>query len=204
MTNHIGIIYYKDTISQERVIHMTNEEWLKLDEKDAVLSDLQRQYKKPRYDPFEAFQPPKAFIKEVIKQLNNHPYAKTQYIYEIETEWGFIPKQVAEARAGILRRINQYKYYLQGGVNKSDVGEAEIRRAKEYPITDLYGSMGRRTGRNIVGKCPFHDDRSPSFTIFTDKNTWRCFGCSTGGDSLDYIIKRDNISFIEAVKFLLR
>lgn len=181
---------------------MTDEEWLKLDEKDAVLSDLQRQYKKPRYDPFEVFQPTKGFIKEIIKQLNNHPYAKTQYIYEIETEWGFIPNYIREERAGILRRINQYKYYLQGGINKSDVGEAEIRRAKEYPITELYISSTRKMGKTFVGKCPFHDERTGSFTIFLDKNTWRCFGCSTGGDSIDFIQLRDNISFIEAVKKL--
>ena len=181
---------------------MNETEWLKLDEKDAVLSDLQRQYKKPRYDPFEVFQPTKAFIKEVIKQLNNHPYAKTQYIYEIETEWGFIPKHIAEARARILRRINQYKYYLQGGVNKSDVGEAEIRRAKETPIESLYGSMGRRTGRNIVGKCPFHEEKTGSFTIYTDSNRWRCFGCNTFGDAVDFVQLRDSIGFIEAVKKL--
>lgn len=182
---------------------MTNEEWQQLEEKDAVLSELEKQYKKPRYDPFEIFSPTKTFLKEVIKQLNNHPYASTRTIYQIEKEWGFIPKPIAETRARILRRINQYRYYLQGGTNKSDIGEAEIRRAKETPIETLYQGRLRRAGRTQVGRCPFHEERTGSFTIFMDKNTWRCFGCNTGGDSIDFVQLRDNINFIEAVKKLL-
>lgn len=183
---------------------MTDEEWLKLDEKDAVLSDLQRQYRKPRYDPFEVFQPTKVFIKEVIKQLNNHPYAKTQYIYEIETEWGFIPNYIREERAKILSRIKSYKYYLSGGTSsESDIGSTEIRRAKEYPIESLYEGKLRRTGRTQVGRCTFHEEKTGSFTIYTDSNRWRCFGCNTFGDAVDFVQLRDNIGFIEAVKKLL-
>lgn len=182
---------------------MTDQEWQQLEEKDAVLRELESQYKKPRYDPFEIFKPTKGFIKEVIKQLNKHPYATTRTIYQIEKEFGFLPKQVAEARSRILGRIKQYKYFLTGGTRSNSIGESEIQRAKSVPLREIYVGSLKRTGRTLVGKCPFHEERTGSFTIYTDRNTWRCFGCNNFGDSIDFIISRDQTNFVDAVKLLI-
>lgn len=182
---------------------MTDQEWAQLDAKDATLEELERQYKKPRYNPFEIFNPTKGFIKEVIKQLKQQPYASTQYIYEIEKEWGFLPESIKNKRDKLLKRIREYELYLSGDIRKSDIGEAEIRRAKEVPIESLYDGRLRRRGRTSTGLCPFHTERTGSFTINHDRNNWRCFGCNTFGDSIDFIISRDQISFIEAVKKLI-
>ncbi len=62
----------------------------------------------------------------------------------------------------------------------------------------------RRTGKNFIGFCPFHaNTRTPSFVVFPDSGTWRCFGqCAEGGDVFSYLMKRDNLDFQEALKQL--
>lgn len=78
-----------------------------------------------------------------------------------------------------------------------------IRTAKEKPMSTLYTEPTRRSGRVEYGRCPFHKDDKPSFAIYVDENRWWCYGCSFGGDTIDFIIKRDGCNFIEAVKKLL-
>lgn len=62
----------------------------------------------------------------------------------------------------------------------------------------------KRTGKNYIGFCPFHSNtRTPSFVVFPETQTWRCFGqCSEGGDLFGYVMKRDNLDFPEALKQL--
>lgn len=86
---------------------------------------------------------------------------------------------------------------------KKDLAEDNIVQAKKYPIEKLYGGKLKRQGHILVGKCPFHDDGTPSFTVYTKNNRWWCYGCLCGGDAIDYMIKKDNLSFNEAVKKLL-
>lgn len=56
------------------------------------------------------------------------------------------------------------------------------------------------SGTSQVGKCPFHADNKPSFSI--KANRWTCFGCDKGGDVIDFIQERDNLNYIEAIKYL--
>jgi len=56
----------------------------------------------------------------------------------------------------------------------------------------------RRRGRYFVGLCPFHSERTPSFTVFPDTQSFYCFGCQAGGDIFDFLMKRDGLSFPEA------
>lgn len=84
----------------------------------------------------------------------------------------------------------------------SKVSEDEIGRAKEYPISNLYKRKLRRSGERLCGLCPFHKEKTPSFFIFPD-NHWYCFGaCSCGGDSINYLMKLENLCFVDAVKRL--
>jgi DNA primase len=57
----------------------------------------------------------------------------------------------------------------------------------------------RKRGRNYIGLCPFHAEKSPSFTVSPDKHLWHCFGCQESGDHIAFIMKVDNVSFSEAV-----
>lgn len=71
-------------------------------------------------------------------------------------------------------------------------------------ITDVastYMNLKRR-GRNMVGLCPFHGEKTPSFNIYTENNSFYCFGCGAGGDVITFIMKIENLDYIEAVRFL--
>jgi DNA primase len=60
----------------------------------------------------------------------------------------------------------------------------------------------KRRGRNYSGLCPFHQDRSPSFTVAPDKQIFHCFGCNTGGDVFKFLMLKENLTFMEAVRQL--
>ena len=60
----------------------------------------------------------------------------------------------------------------------------------------------KRRGRNLVGLCPFHGEKTPSFNIYTENGSFYCFGCGVGGDVISFIMKIENLDYLEAVKFL--
>ncbi len=60
----------------------------------------------------------------------------------------------------------------------------------------------KRHGRNLVALCPFHGEKTPSFNIYTENNSFYCFGCGVGGDIITFIMKIENLDYVDAVKFL--
>lgn len=72
------------------------------------------------------------------------------------------------------------------------------------PIETVMGSYVNliRRGRNYVCSCPFHSEKTPSCTIFTDTQNFYCFGCGAGGDVITFTMKIENLTFSEAVKLL--
>ncbi|MGI6318423.1 MAG: DNA primase [Firmicutes bacterium] len=60
----------------------------------------------------------------------------------------------------------------------------------------------KKTGRNYVGFCPFHSEKSPSFTVSPEKQVYYCFGCQNGGNLFTFIMQIEDCSFPEAVRFL--
>ena len=60
----------------------------------------------------------------------------------------------------------------------------------------------RRTGRNLVGLCPFHGEKTPSFVLYPENNSFYCFGCGVGGDTITFVRKIENLDYMEAVRFL--
>lgn len=84
---------------------------------------------------------------------------------------------------------------------KNSLSDDDIQRAREFPIEDLFEGDLKRVGNKFVGLCPFHSEKTPSFTIFSD-NKYRCFGCGEYGDAISFIQKTRNIDFVTAVKEL--
>lgn len=60
----------------------------------------------------------------------------------------------------------------------------------------------KKSGTNYVGLCPFHSEKTPSFTVNQSKDFFHCFGCGEGGDGVTFIMKKENLDFPEAIKFL--
>ena len=60
----------------------------------------------------------------------------------------------------------------------------------------------KRSGRNYFGLCPFHNEKSPSFSVSPDKQIFHCFGCGVGGNVFHFIMKIENVSFVESIQIL--
>ena len=91
-------------------------------------------------------------------------------------------------------------------MNKS-LKEGEVEELKSR--TDIYGIVSgyvklKKAGRNYTGLCPFHKEKTPSFTVDTSKQLYHCFGCGEGGDVINFIEKIENTEFVEAVEFLAK
>src|SRR5438067_1547491 len=71
-------------------------------------------------------------------------------------------------------------------------------------LVDLIGSTLalQRSGRSYRGLCPFHSEKTPSFYVFPETQTWKCFGCGAGGDAFSFVMQRDNLEFAEALRDL--
>ena len=62
----------------------------------------------------------------------------------------------------------------------------------------------RKRGINYVGLCPFHSDKSPSFYVSPSKNICKCFACGEGGTAVHFIMKHEQLSYFDALRFLAK
>ncbi len=60
----------------------------------------------------------------------------------------------------------------------------------------------KKRGRNFFGLCPFHEEKTPSFSVAPDKGIYHCFGCGKGGNAVNFIIENEKLSFVEAIQQL--
>jgi replicative DNA helicase len=79
-----------------------------------------------------------------------------------------------------------------------------IRRAipLESVVSETVNISRGGNADELVGKCPFHDDSTPSFTVTKSKGLFKCFGCDAAGDVFEFVMRRDGLSFPEALKML--
>lgn len=81
-------------------------------------------------------------------------------------------------------------------------GVEEVRaRTDIVSVISEYVSL-RKTGKNFVGLCPFHHERTPSFTVSPDRQLFYCFGCGKGGDVFSFLMMKENLTFGEALRVL--
>ncbi|MFE2286965.1 DNA primase [Streptomyces sp. NPDC059443] len=90
---------------------------------------------------------------------------------------------------------------MAGRINDDDV--KAVRDAVPIDaVVSEYLQLRNAGGGNLKGLCPFHDEKSPSFQVSPSKGFYHCFGCQAGGDTLDFVMKIDHLSFSEAVERL--
>ena len=79
-----------------------------------------------------------------------------------------------------------------------------IQRIKDVDITDIIGAYPevalKQKGNSWKGCCPFHNEKTPSFSVTPSKNIYKCFGCGAGGDGIKFVMQHDKLDFIEAIE----
>lgn len=89
-----------------------------------------------------------------------------------------------------------------GYIDPSDI-ERVIDAVSIVDVVEDYVKLSRR-GANYVGLCPFHDEKTPSFSVSESKRLYKCFGCGKGGNVLSFVMEAEHLSFPEAVRFLAK
>ena len=84
--------------------------------------------------------------------------------------------------------------FIQDLVDRSDIVE----------VVSDYVRLSKRSGANMFGLCPFHSEKTPSFSVAPDKQIYHCFGCGKGGGVISFIMEIENLSYPEAIAFLAR
>lgn len=74
-------------------------------------------------------------------------------------------------------------------------------RSDIVDVVSSYVSL-RHSGRNMVGLCPFHNEKTPSFNVYPENGSFYCFGCGAGGDVITFIRRIENLDYMEAIRLL--
>lgn len=85
------------------------------------------------------------------------------------------------------------------------ISEEILEKIKsQNDIVDVISERVRlkKAGRNFTGLCPFHNEKTPSFSVSQEKQIYKCFGCGEAGNVISFVMKEKNLPFIEAVKYL--
>ena len=91
---------------------------------------------------------------------------------------------------------------MQGSINEGKIDEIR-RRADIISLIGEYVAL-KKAGKNFVGLCPFHQEKTPSFTVSSEKQIFHCFGCGEHGDVFSFLMKINNLTFPEAVRQLAK
>ena len=76
-----------------------------------------------------------------------------------------------------------------------------LETAKVEEVVQEFVNLKRR-GANLIGLCPFHTEKTPSFTVSPSKNIYKCFGCGEGGNAVQFLMQHEQMSFPEALRYL--
>ena len=149
----------------------------------------------------------------VEEEYKGHPRLKDLVKLYWEWAWAMWTSQDLKELRSLVKQIKRlqlaesYAKRLSPGYRskqkKGWYSEDDIEIANAISISDLIGDNIRKTGSKEVLKCPFHKEKTGSFFVYND-NSYHCFGCSAHGNgAVDFIMKRDNVDFPEAMKILL-
>lgn len=95
------------------------------------------------------------------------------------------------------KQITFYSYLLNPN-RRASFTEADKEMVKDIPMQEVCEMYGIDVKRNKC-LCPFHEEKTSSFSINPKTNRYKCFGCNEGGDTINFVMKMDNINFKEAV-----
>lgn len=179
------------------------------------LDDKQKEYDSKTKE-LEKF---KLALRIATEKVIRREYADSEDLENILSafwDWSWVVMSrddIAElkALAGQMRNLRvalrlARSYAGEPTTRKSKFGysDDEIAEANDVSITEFLDGNYRETGHKLIVRCPFHNEKTGSFVIYAD-NSWHCFGCSAHGmGAIDFIMRKNDVGFLEAVKFILR
>src|SRR5256885_7752968 len=90
---------------------------------------------------------------------------------------------------------------MAGKIRDEDIGLVRERTSIVDVISEQV-TLKSAGGGNLKGLCPFHDEKTPSFTVSSARNVYFCHGCGAGGDAIRFVMETEHLSFVEAVERL--
>lgn len=102
----------------------------------------------------------------------------------------------------IFRSLRRTAFAGGGAMNRIPVGVIDQARAVDLAALVSERVTLKQRGREYSGLCPFHEERTPSFTVRPDKGFWHCFGCGAHGGAIDWVMHWEGLSFPQAVERL--
>jgi len=125
----------------------------------------------------------------------------TARYWEIPDDIGYWEQYLEVVTVAISRkRYDDKKRYPLG--NNHRISAADVKERLDIVNIIEQTTELRKTGNRFTGKCPLHNDRSPSLTVYPDQRSWWCYSCNRGGDIFDFIQAYDNVSFPKALNKL--
>src|SRR4030043_1228939 len=87
---------------------------------------------------------------------------------------------------------------MKDSIPEEKIAEVKERSSIVEVISDFVSL--KKSGKNHLGLCPFHSEKTPSFTVNEEKGIFHCFGCGVGGNIFNFLMRANHLSFPEAVK----
>ena len=104
---------------------------------------------------------------------------------------------------GHVSRLKRLEWLAKGkSPPKGFISQGQVEQARAIRIETLINQIFKKMGKQLVGLCPLHLEKHPSFYIYTDTNTCWCYGCNQGGDIIKFVRLLNGCSFREAIKYL--
>ncbi len=100
------------------------------------------------------------------------------------------------------KHIDRLSRIESGKKTKRGVNENDIEKALQHPIENLINQPLKRCGNKLKTNCPFHSDKTPSFYIYPESNSFYCYSCQRGGNTINLTRSLYGYSFVESVKFI--
>ena len=144
-----------------------------------------------------------SLIKKELQIIKQKSKPKNQWFWEevvkVGEGWDLLKARQQIARLERLISSTKRQEIKRG------ITEEKIRQVLLAPIEVIANNnciQLRKSGRNLVGLCPFHQEKNPSFFIYPETNSFYCYGCQKGGNIITFVELLYGYSFKEAVEFL--
>ena len=117
----------------------------------------------------------------------------------------YLEHQLADVAKQCERRLRARHFSQHPGADPQDDCRYRFDAMRCADIVEAIQTLGtllQKRGREWWGRCPFHQERTPSFAVSLEKGVWRCHGCQRGGDLVGFVMQQRHLNAVESLRFL--